>query len=354
MWGTIWEGEIDMRRWITIGLCLAFLFVFTGCGLFSKKAPAEKLQSTAQEEGTTQDQAAGEEKAGIDGQNTTDTTGGNVKMINIKLYFANEDNSAVLSEKREVPVKDGAILRAAIEALLEGPKAEGLRKTIPDGTRLLGIKRVDNVAVVDFSKEYGTANDIAEVVERVSIVNTLTEIKGVEKVKILVEGKDLVGPSGKPFGELGRVALDAEGKPVPGEKKTITLYFGNSNADKVVAEKREVTLTKGEQLEKIIFEELMKGPKKKGSQPVIPNGTKLISVSTKDGICKLNLSDEFVENHSGGTAGEAMTVYSIVNSLTELSTVKKVQFLIDGKVREWYLHLTFSEPFARNTEIIQK
>ncbi|HOM02997.1 MAG TPA: GerMN domain-containing protein [Acetivibrio sp.] len=140
----------------------------------------------------------------------------------------------------------------------------------------------------------------------------------------------------------------------PIEKRIITLYYSNSNADKVVAEKREVEISKDTQIERLVFEELQKGPKGEGLFATIPKGTRLLSVSTKNGICTLNLSKEFVDNHSGGTAGEAMTLYSIINTMTELPGIDKVQFLIEGQKQEAYIHAVFNEPFKRNDKIIEK
>ena len=139
----------------------------------------------------------------------------------------------------------------------------------------------------------------------------------------------------------------------PVEKKTITLYYGNSSADGVVAEKREVELRKDMQIEKVVFEELQKKPKSQELYATIPEGTKLISVTTDGGICTLDLSKEFVDNSPGGSAGELMTLYSIINSLTELQGIDKVQFLIEGQKQEAYIHAVFDEPFERNEEIIK-
>ncbi len=278
----------------------------------------------------------------------------NEKKVMINIYFADSENSAVIPEKREVAVKDGAILKAAVMAILEGPRDKNLRKTIPEGTILNSINLKGDVAVVDFSKSFTQAGGVAEIVERASLVNTLTDIAGVKKVKILVDGKSLVGPSGMPIGELTRVALDEDGLPVPGELKIVTIYFGNSNADAVIPEKRQVTVNAGEPLEAVIFRELQEGPETKGLFEIIPRGTKLLDISTSDGTCTLNLSKEFVDNHNGGTAGESMTINSIVNSLTEIPQIKKVKFLIEGDVREAYIHSVFSEPFERNASIIKQ
>ncbi|MCX8131087.1 MAG: GerMN domain-containing protein [Clostridia bacterium] len=270
------------------------------------------------------------------------------------LYFANEDNSALPSEKQELELIDDNRIKTAVEALLKGPKNAGLRKTIPDGTKLLNSYLKDGLAVVDFSGEYSSANDIAEIVERISVVNTLTEIEGVNKVKILVEGKDLIGPSGEPFGELGRIALDEQGRPVPGEIKKLVLYFGNNNSDALIVEDREVAVNKGDSIEKVIIDELIRGSENKELSSPIPEGTRLLSVNTTDGICTVNFSGEIIEKHPGGSAGELITLYSVVNSLTELDWVKKVQFLIEGTQREAFIHLELDHPLERDESIIQK
>lgn len=342
-------------RLIAVSLLITgFTLVAAGCGLFGGKQEKPAVGSQFSQQTSYSDTTDNEDGNTPDIPETTERDE-NVKMIKMKLYFPNKDNSAVLFEEREVEVKDSAVLKAAVLALLSGPEDKNLRKAIPEGTKLLGINKKENVAIVDFSKEYNNfGGSVAEIVARVSIVNTLTEFKGVEKVRILVEGKSLIGPSGEPFGDLTRVALDDKGFPISKEKKTITLYFANDNADKVVPEKREVEMAAGESLEKIIFEELAKGPTKKGLHSVIPEGTKLLSIKTEDGICTLDLSREFVDNHPGGTAGETMTINSIVNSLTELSHIKKVKFLIEGKANEVFIHVVFDQSFSRNESIIQK
>ncbi len=142
--------------------------------------------------------------------------------------------------------------------------------------------------------------------------------------------------------------------PVQKENVTLTLYFPNANADSVVPEQRLIQVDRGESLEAVIFRQLQKGPMNSPSRSIIPEGTRLLSVGTKDGLCTLDLSNEFVDNNPGGTAFEAVLINSIVNSLTELPQVKKVQFLINGQKREIYTHGTFDEPFERNEGFIRK
>lgn len=276
------------------------------------------------------------------------------RTMTLNLYFPTSDNSAIQKQATEVVVADGAVIKSAVLALMAGPKDKEHRKPIPEGTMLLSVDKKDTLVILNFSKEFERVDGLSEITEHVSLANTLTDIAGVQKVKVLIDGKDLIGPSGMPVGEMSRVALDASGKPIPGELKTMALYFSDSNADGVVAEKRTVYINNGEPLEGTIFEELAKGTTTKGLYNTIPKGTKLLSVKTENGTCTLNLSSEFVDNHPGGSTGEMLTLNSIVDSLTELPTVKRVQFLINGTKRDYYIHAIFDVPFTRDEKTIKK
>ena len=61
--------------------------------------------------------------------------------------------------------------------------------------------------------------------------------------------------------------------------------------------------------------------------------------------------EEFMKIKEG--IAPEVTIYSVVNSLTELSNIHKVQFLIDGKVRKMYEDLDVSSYFERNFDIIE-
>ena len=60
----------------------------------------------------------------------------------------------------------------------------------------------------------------------------------------------------------------------------------------------------------------------------IPSETKIITLSVMDGIGYVNLDNNFQNQNQEIT--EEVVLYSIVNSLTELSGVSKVQISING------------------------
>lgn len=142
-----------------------------------------------------------------------------------------------------------------------------------------------------------------------------------------------------------------ETKPNSKAQLEITVYFASPQADKLIKEKREIEAT--ETVAKAVLEELIKGPKEnKEAQPTIPTGTKLLSVAIVNKVAKVNFSSEFADNHSGGSAAELMTIYSVVNSLTEFPTIEAVEFLIQNQKLTALGGFDLSEPVKRRNDLL--
>ena len=130
----------------------------------------------------------------------------------------------------------------------------------------------------------------------------------------------------------------------------ITLYFGDNQGEKLVKEVR--TVPKTEAVAKVAVEELIKGPTQ-GGEATMPKGTRLLDISVKEGTAEVNLSKEFVDNHPGGSAGERLTIYSVVNTLTEFSTIKQVRFLVEGSPVDTIAgHMDVSQPVQREESVL--
>ncbi|ACX52586.1 Lipoprotein LpqB, GerMN domain protein [Ammonifex degensii KC4] len=136
--------------------------------------------------------------------------------------------------------------------------------------------------------------------------------------------------------------------------RKVTLYFADKEAQYLIPEEREVKIEE-QPLERVVVEELLKGPTNSKLCPTIPKGTRLLSLEVKDGIAYVNFSREFKLNHPGGSAAEIMTLYSVVNSLARLGTVDKVQFLLEGQKKESILgHLDTSLPLGPDWSLVKK
>ena len=115
----------------------------------------------------------------------------------VSLYFAysSEVEFYLVKETREIsPGND--IYKSVLEELIKGPETSGLYPTIPSNVKVNSVKLSDGTAVVDFSKEIITNfeeiphSSTTEALAISSIVNTLTEFEEIDKVKIIIEGKE--------------------------------------------------------------------------------------------------------------------------------------------------------------------
>jgi len=143
-----------------------------------------------------------------------------------------------------------------------------------------------------------------------------------------------------------------EVQTVPGEMIEVNLYFSDSQAMYLVSEKRKIPPTTS--LAKQVVIELIKGPDSSDLYSTIPEGTRVNEVYIADDIVYVDLSEEVFKNHTGGSSGELMTIYSIVNSLTEISPIKGVQILVEGNERNSLVgHVDISMPLLRDEDWIK-
>ena len=140
--------------------------------------------------------------------------------------------------------------------------------------------------------------------------------------------------------------------PLPGDKTEIVLYYPNNKMKFLLPEIRLVSRS-NEELANVVIQELLKGTDKNKLRNIIPREVKLLSAEVIDDTAYVNFSKEILKDYS--EKEEAFVIYSIVNSLTSISSIKKVQILIDGKMRnvltKYYL---IREPLSFSSLIVNK
>lgn len=116
----------------------------------------------------------------------------------LTLYFENNENGEIQTEARMVDSKDllNDPYSYLINLLIDGPKNAGLRKNIPEGTKLNGCILLGECLTIDLSKEF-ILNSKGDSLQKsniiYTIVNTVTELKEVSRVKILIDGVESNG-----------------------------------------------------------------------------------------------------------------------------------------------------------------
>ena len=268
----------------------------------------------------------------------------------VEFYYMNAEGvmKPVKKDIRGENTED--ILVTTLTTLKEGVMAEGMRASIPNDVEFNSVGLVNGNAVIDVSNDYHRMKNTEEVICRSSIVWTLTSLDFVDGVVLTVDGQPLKNNSGDTFGPMhrGNVVIEPGISAETTEYAILTLYFANAEGTELVTEERVIEVNANQTSEKTILEQLIAGPEELDILSTVPVETKLRDVTTtKDGICYVNLSQDFVTKHYGGEMAEKLTIYSIVNSLCELEHVDKVQFLIEGKkVDQFKDTLELKTPFT--------
>ena len=101
----------------------------------------------------------------------------------------------------------------------------------------------------------------------------------------------------------------------------------------------------------MVVESIIAGPKSSEVFATVNPSTVINDVMTDNGICYVSLNRDFL-NKTTNVSDEVL-IYSLVNSLTQLGNVNKVQILIDGRSDARLGEYDLSKLFERNLEMIE-
>ncbi len=210
--------------------------------------------------------------------------------------------------------------------------------------------------LLDLSEGYKNLNSVMEILTRASLVKSLTQIEGMERVSILIKGEPLIDSLGKKVGNMtADMFIDNAGEEISTyEKVKIRLYFTNESGDSLIAVDRSKPYNTNISLDKFVVEELLKGPESttEGVYPTLNSGIKLISTYVKDKTCYVNFDSAFLTKNND--VDTEIIIYSIVNSLCSLQGIDKVQILVDGKTDVMFHgSMSLTNAFKRNLNYIQ-
>ncbi|OFI06599.1 sporulation and spore germination [Clostridium acetireducens DSM 10703] len=138
---------------------------------------------------------------------------------------------------------------------------------------------------------------------------------------------------------------------LPNEQDNIidlSLYFDSStDSNKSEVAKEERLIKKEELIGELIVQELINGPSVNSKlKPILPKETRLISFSIKDGIAYINLSKE--AQISMTPEKEKSSLKSIVYSLTQLPSIKKISVLVENKnIKSLGGNFNWSKPIGK-------
>ena len=254
------------------------------------------------------------------------------------LYYTDENGGIIT---KTIFLQESMMsVKQIVNAYMKAEPPEGARRAIPAEWILQSAEMEEMTAVIVF--EGNESSQIERSLAAACLVKTLTQIDGVQAVRMLAPGSDeaiVLSPDN----------ILLEDTSMLPQKESITLYLADGQHRYLTRQTQTVEAMEASDKPKYIMERLLDTS---NTACCIPAGTRLLGISVENGICTVNLSSEFVRNMKAVFSEERLAVYSIVNSLMEMPEVTTVDLWIEGAPLEKLNFMQLPNGLERNESLV--
>lgn len=281
------------------------------------------------------------------------------KSMVYNIYVLNKEETRIYSREYVAEnTEQEALIEELLEQLLAPAEKLEYRAPLSGNFELLDYTVEEKQLILNFDEQYKGLPTTTEVLARAAVVRTMTQIKGIDFVSFQIRSAPLADAAGNVVGIMSADMFidNAESEINSAEKVRVRLYFANEAGDKLIETNRTLVYnsTTNVSMERLVVEQLIAGPSDQVRDKVYPTinpETKIISVTVRDGTCYVNLNENFLTQIYSVTSD--VTIYSIANSLAELSNINKVQIAINGDSNVMFRENTsLAVTYGRNLDIV--
>ncbi|WP_367933207.1 GerMN domain-containing protein [Enterocloster citroniae] len=270
------------------------------------------------------------------------------------IYYLNTATTKLVPREYEAEATDKeALVDELMEQFLHVPKELDCQAALIDKVAYQGSRQEEQVLYLYFDVNYTGMKPEREILCRAALTRTLTQIPGVDYINIYCGDQPLMDRQGNPVGMLASTDFIMNTSNVNAyEKMELTLYFADETGNKLLEEKREVVHNINTSLEQLVVEQLIAGPGQEGRHPTLPSDCKILSLSVTDNVCYINFDSAFL--NTSLPVSEYVPIYSIVDSLSEMTTVTKVQIMVNGSQNVMFRDvISLNTPFEKSQDYIE-
>ncbi|OEF96606.1 GerMN domain-containing protein [Desulfuribacillus alkaliarsenatis] len=180
-----------------IFITMISLMILVACGDNGAEPAPNGGETPGVENGTVDNGGVGDEingENGTNGDTIVDPTP-DVETKTVTIYFINNEYvvtgnpelEAVIPVEVQVNIGAKSLVERVVEKLQQEPEDTNLMTEL-DRLTILSVESANDTAFVNFSREGLNGGSMQEGLVLTQLVNTLTDLEGINKVQILVEG----------------------------------------------------------------------------------------------------------------------------------------------------------------------
>ena len=227
-----------------------------------------------------------------------------------------EDNPALSAETLSLEEGESR-LDAVLRGLNARPADPALRRAFPEGVTLQRCRVEDGRASCEMSDSYGDLQGVEKLLADYALIFTLSRLDEVLCVDILCKGEELAS------GLTADGALLADAG-YGGCERILKLLLPGEDGQGLTVRTAAVTDTGERSVEELCAAALLE------ALTVLPEGTRLLSVTTEEGLCVVNLSEELYATEPESAANARLLIASFVETLIRLPGVEQVRIEVNG------------------------
>lgn len=233
---------------------------------------------------------------------------------------------------------ENEIIDECLEALAADPQDSAYRAVLTGSSKLTEhhYDKAHKTLEIYFDAGYLDQPQQTQLLTRAAVVKTMTQFRNiVDYVSINIGGQWLSDEEGNPLKldnseYVSEITNDLDLL----KDAKMTIYFVSQKSGKLSAYEAQQRYYNysGDSLAAVVMDMLLRGPVGETYTATLSSSTQVRSIHISDGICSVDFNQAFltpVENVSF-----EQTVYSVVNTLCELSKVSSVLITVEGNVPE--------------------
>lgn len=240
-------------------------------------------------------------------------------------------------------------LDAILALYCQGPRSAHLESPILKDAPVPSHTLADGTLTLRFSRAFADLEGMELTVAAACLARTFLGLTGAERLVLTADGGLLNGETTMTV-TLSDLALrDDTQDRLHGD---FTVYYTDADRRYLVGQSISLFLTAREELPQLLLEQMCAAPADDALRTALPEGTRILSAVTDDGLCTVDLSREFVSRRFYSHEGQLTSIMAIVNTLTALPEIDQVEFTVEGELLLRLGSVSLSGPLVRDERFL--
>lgn len=240
---------------------------------------------------------------------------GGVYVYRLRAEQSGEDNRALCAQRVQ-PLEGESVAECLTRALNSKPEDENFNRVFPEGVEMLSCRVESGRAMADMSAAYADLGGVDKVLCDYALVYTLFRLDAVTDVEIRCSGAAVQSGLRPEQAEL------ADAQYGPGER-IIKLFVPDEDGESLVGRSLVITRAAEDAAAAAVRQLLL-------ILDEVPDTTALESAEVSEGLCVVNLSEEFYTTEPESVHTSRLVIGSFVDTLCFLPEVERVVIQVGG------------------------